>query len=117
MFVVQMQHAEAQAWTEIAEWHPRHPKPVVHNTLGAENHVGASAAKPVAEPAEATDRNASTSSASGRRIIKAEVNISTQTRTNESWDVVKGRYSDATTGAFPFSVLEKVARSWSETLS
>ena len=57
MFVVQMQHAEAQAWTEIAEWHPRHPKPVVHNAWGAENHVGASAAKPVAEPAEATEKD------------------------------------------------------------
>ena len=36
-----------------------------------ENLEGASAAKRVAEPAESTDRDASTSSASRRRLIKA----------------------------------------------
>lgn len=42
----------------------------------------------VAEPVEATCRDASAGSASGKRLVKVGVNISTQTRTIESWKVV-----------------------------
>lgn len=48
----------------------------------------------VAEPAEATRRDTSAGSASGigsasgKRLVKVGVNISTQTRTIESWKVV-----------------------------
>ena len=60
---------------------------------GSENHETSSVTKLVAEPVEATDRNASAlrqvqytaSSATGRQIVKVGVNISTQTRTIDSW--------------------------------
>ena len=42
----------------------------------------------VAEPVEATRRDTSAGSASGKRLVKVGVNISTQTRTIESWKVV-----------------------------
>jgi len=54
---------------------------------GLENHETASITKLVAEPVEATNSDASASSASRRRLVKVGVNISTQTRTIESWKV------------------------------
>ncbi len=68
---------------------------------GSENHKAASIAKPVAEPVEVTDRNTSalrqaqytassateTSPAAGKQLVKVGVNISTQTRTIDSWKV------------------------------
>ena len=50
---------------------------------GPERHEAAS----IASAGSATERNASTSSASQRRLVKVGVNISTQTRTIESWRV------------------------------
>ena len=50
---------------------------------GPERHEAAS----IASAGSATERNASTSSASQRRLVKVGVNISTQTRTIESWKV------------------------------
>ena len=50
---------------------------------GTERHETAS----IASTGSATEHNASTSSASQRRLVKVGVNISTQTRTIESWKV------------------------------
>ena len=50
---------------------------------GSENHEVTSAAKPVAEPVEATE----TSPAIGKQLVKVGINISTQTRTIDSWEV------------------------------
>ena len=52
---------------------------------GSGNHKASSVTELVAEPVEAADRNASTSSATGIQIVKVGVNISTQTRTIDSW--------------------------------
>ncbi len=52
---------------------------------GQGNHKASSVTELVAEPVEAADRNASTSSATGIQIVKVGVNISTQTRTIDSW--------------------------------
>ena len=52
---------------------------------GQGNHKDSSVTELVAEPVEAADRNASTSSATGIQIVKVGVNISTQTRTIDSW--------------------------------
>lgn len=43
----------------------------------------------VAEAVEATRRDASAGSASGKRLVKVGVNISTQTRTIESWKIAE----------------------------
>lgn len=43
----------------------------------------------VAEPVEATRRDTSAGSASGKRLVKVGVNISTQTRTIESWKIAE----------------------------
>ena len=52
---------------------------------GSGNHKASSVTELVAEPVEAADRNASTSSATGGRLVKVGVNISTQTCTIDSW--------------------------------
>ena len=56
---------------------------------GAKSNEVTSVAKPVAEPVESTYRDASASSASGKTLVKVGVNISTQTRTVESWKVAE----------------------------
>lgn len=67
----------------------------------SDNNEAASAAKPVAEPVEAPNHNASTlrqaqctassaaetSPATGKQLVKVGINISTQTRTIDSWKV------------------------------
>lgn len=51
-----MQHAEAHAWTEIAKGTLGTRKRLYMMAEGMENHEGASAAKPVAEPVEAAEK-------------------------------------------------------------
>ena len=59
----------------------------------SESHEAALVAKPVAKPVEATNRNASTDPASettpvtGKQLVKVGINISTHTRTIDSWKV------------------------------